>query len=182
VNTRSFRYASLAITQVLSVAAVTLTTPSTPAAAAGFDWTSPPRQPRSSVVYVEEHVGARFDSALRSSITFVDRYTGSDMRLGRCRTGYRCIRVVESNATRGHGGWTTSTAGRATSEIRLSATLARKNWNTRRSIIDHELGHANGARHNPKCTSRMWPDYRCRNGRLPARTFTRAERAVLATW
>jgi hypothetical protein len=181
VNTRSIRLLCAATTHVLAATSVTLT--ASPAAAAGdFGWPTPPRLLGTSVVYVEEHVGSRFDSALRSSISFVDRYTTSDMRLGKCRTGYRCVRVVENNATRGYGGWTSWTAGRRTSEIRLSAVLARKSWHTRRSIIDHELGHANGARHNEKCTSRMWPDYRCPNGSLPARRFTKAERLALARW
>jgi hypothetical protein len=180
MNTRTSRLVLPAVTPVLALALVASSASS--AAAADGGWADPPRLSGSSIVYVEERVGSRFDSALRSSIAFVDRYTGSDMRLGRCRTGFRCIRVVESNATRGYGGWTSWTPRRATSEIRLSATLARKSWHTRRSIIDHELGHANGARHNPRCTSRMWPDYRCRNGRLPPRTFTKAERLVLARW
>jgi hypothetical protein len=137
----------------------------------------------SKIVYVEEHVGPRFDSALRSSTMFVDRFTGSAFRYGNCRPGARCIRVVESNATHGHGAWTTSTDGLTVSTIRLSSTLARKDWNTRRSIIDHELGHASGiADHNPQCTSVMWANYTCRNGRLPARTFTGPERAKLARW
>ncbi|BEL04162.1 hypothetical protein Q0Z83_023530 [Actinoplanes sichuanensis] len=165
-----------------TLAATSLTFAASPATAGDFVRPPAPRLLGTSVVYVEEHVGSRFDSALRSSIAFVDRYTTSDMRLGRCRTGYRCIRIVESNATRGHGAWTSWTDGRRTSEIRLSATLARKSWHTRRSILDHELGHANGARHNTKCTSRMWPDYRCGNGRLPARTFTKVERQALARW
>ncbi|SFF98093.1 hypothetical protein SAMN05421541_1385 [Actinoplanes philippinensis] len=175
------RLLRVSVTLVLASASVTVTT--SPAVAAEFgSFGTTPRLLGTSIVYVEEHVGERFDSALRSSIAFVDRYTGSDMRLGRCRTGYRCIRVVQSNATNGHGAWTSWTYGRKNSEIRLSATLARKNWYTRRSIIDHELGHANGARHNSRCTSRMWPDYRCRNKRLPARTFTTAERSALARW
>ncbi|WP_157751365.1 hypothetical protein [Actinoplanes derwentensis] len=170
------------MTLVLATASVTAT--ASPAAAAAGDsfWTTTPSLLGTPVVYVEEHVGARFDSALRSSISFVDRYTGSDMRLGRCRTGYRCIRVVESNATQGYGAWTSWTFGRKTSKIRLSGALSRKGWYTRRSIIDHELGHANGAPHNSRCTSRMWPDDRCRNNRLPARTFTKAERVKLARW
>ncbi|GID60093.1 hypothetical protein [Actinoplanes couchii] len=167
------------MTLVLAAASATLA-PS-PALAGDPLWTTP-RLLGTPIVYVEEHVGARFDSALRSSISFVDRYTGSDMRLGRCRTGSRCIRVIRSNATHGYGAWTSWTPGRKTTVIRLSATLARKNWHTRRSIIDHELGHANGARHNSRCTSRMWPDYRCRNKQLPARTFTKSERAMLAKW
>ncbi|HWS35851.1 MAG TPA: hypothetical protein VN408_24310 [Actinoplanes sp.] len=172
----------LRVSLTLALATMPVAVIATPAAAADSVWSTPPRLRGTAVVYVEEHVGARFDSALRSSIAFVDRYTGSDMRLGRCRAGYRCIRVVESNATRGHGGWTAWTAGRKTSEIRLSATLARKRWHTRRSIIDHELGHANGAGHNARCTSRMWHDYRCRDNRLPARTFTKSERLALSRW
>jgi hypothetical protein len=137
----------------------------------------------SKVVYVEEHVGARYDSALRSALPFVDRYTGSAMRFGKCRSGYRCIRVIQSNATHGHGAWTTSTNSRRTSTIRLSSALGRRNWSTRRSIIAHELGHANGITgHNARCTSLMWSDYTCRGRRLPPRTFTPAERAKLARW
>lgn len=153
-----------------------------PATAADITWTRSATLLGSRVVYVEEHVGRRFDSALRSSIPFVDRYTGSDMRLGKCRRGYRCIRVVESNATRGHGAWTSWTRARATTEIRLSSSLARKGWHTRRLIIDHELGHANGAAHNATCSSLMWPRYTCRSGRLPPRVFTTIERAKLARW
>lgn len=153
-----------------------------PAAAAGIEWTRSSALLGSKIVYVEEHVGSRFDSALRSSVKFVDRYTGSDMRLGKCRKGYRCIRIVASNATHGHGAWTSWSRARKTSEIRLSSSLSQKGWHTRRSIIDHELGHANGAEHNSKCTSLMWPHYTCRNGRIPPRTFTKAEREKLARW
>ncbi len=153
-----------------------------PAAATGVDWTRSPSLLGSKVVYVEDRVGARFDSALRSAIPFVDRYTGSDMRLGKCRKGYRCIRVVESNATHGHGAWTSWTRARRTSEIRLSSSVARKGWYTRRFVIEHELGHANGAGHNPRCTSRMWHRYTCADGRIPPRNFTADERAKLARW
>jgi hypothetical protein len=173
------RLARVALT---AISAATLTPVALPApATAGITWAGSSSL-SSPVVYVEEHVGSRFDSALRQSVSFVDRYTGSDMRFGKCRTGYRCIRVVESNATRGHGAWTSWTRARKVSEIRLSSTLARKGWHTRRSIIDHELGHANGAGHSATCTSRMWPHYRCRNGLLPPRTFSKAERAKLARW
>jgi len=171
--------ARVALTAILAAA---LTPPAVPAlAATGIEWTGSSSL-SSKIVYVEEHVDSRFDSALRQSVSFVDRYTGSDMRFGKCRPGYRCIRVVQSNATHGHGAWTSWTRARKVSEIRLSPALARQGWYTRRSIIDHELGHANGAGHNAKCTSRMWPHYRCRNGLLPPRTFTKAERAKLARW
>jgi len=179
VNPLPHHRARVAIAAALAATLTLLAAP--PPAAAGIEWTGSSSL-SSKVVYVEEHVGARFDSALRGSVAFVDRYTGSDMRLGKCRKGYRCIRVIQSNATRGHGAWTSWTRARKVSVIRLSSTLAGKGWHTRRSIIDHELGHANGVGHNAKCTSRMWPHYRCRNGILPPRTFTKAERAKLARW
>lgn len=171
--------ARVAIAAAVAASLTLLAAP--PPAAAGIEWTGSSSL-SSKVVYVEEHVGARFDSALRGSVAFVDRYTGSDMRLGKCRKGYRCIRVVQSNATRGHGAWTSWTRARATTEIRLSSSLARKGWHTRRLIIDHELGHANGAAHNATCNSLMWPRYTCRSGRLPPRLFTTRERAKLARW
>lgn len=165
----------------VSAAALISTTPG-PVAASDISWTRSAGLLGTKVVFVEDRVPARFDSALRSAVAFVDRYTGSDMRIGKCRKGYRCIRVVVSKATNGHGAWTSWTKAREVSEIRLSPALARKGWYTRRSIIDHELGHANGAEHNAKCTSRMWANYTCRNKRLPPRTFTTAERAKLARW
>jgi hypothetical protein len=173
------RLTPAALTAILAATLIPVAFP-TPATA-DIRWTGSSSL-SSKIVYVEEHVGSRFDSALRGSVSFVDRYTGSDMRMGKCRTGYRCIRVVESSATHGYAAWTSWTRARKISEIRLSPTLARKGWYTRRSIIDHELGHANGVGHNAKCTSRMWPHYRCRNGLLPPRTFTKVERAKLARW
>ena len=109
---------------------------------------------------------------------------------GVCRKagGYQAGRLLDGRPTspvtplRGHGAWTSWARARKVSEIRLSSTLARKGWYTRRSIIDHELGPANGAGHSATCTSRMWPHYRCRNGLLPPRTFTKTERAKLARW
>jgi hypothetical protein len=157
-------------------------TPAQASDAAGFVTTPSRGLLGSPVVYVEEHVGARFDSALRSSVAWVDRATGSTMRLGRCRPGYRCIRVIQSNATRGHGAYTSWTTGRKVSTIRLSSALGRKSWYARRAVIDHELGHANGAGHNARCTSRMWRFSTCRDGRIPPRAFTKAERAKLARW
>jgi hypothetical protein len=142
-----------------------------------------PRVLGPGIVYVEDRVGARFDSALRSSTMFVDRFTSSTMRYGHCRAGARCVRVIESNATHGHGAWTTSDSGRQLTTIRLSTALARRSWTTRRTILDHELGHAFGiTAHNPRCTTPMWEYYTCRNGHLPPRTFSPAERAKLARW
>lgn len=130
------------------------------------------------ITWIDERVGALWDAPLRSSVAWVDRATGSRMRFGACRQDARCVILREGNPPGSALGWTTHRG--LVSVITLDSRAgARRGPYTRRAIIDHELGHSFWLNHNPRCTSRMYHRIPCAGGKLPPRTWTAAERAVL---
>lgn len=117
-----------------------------------------------------------------SSVDWVDRYTGTNMIRGTCRSGYKCIKIRYKTI---NNSWSAITYGDVTCRsctitIYLNPKRSHYHYYTKRSIIDHELGHANGITwHNTRCTSRMYHRVFCPNGSRPPRVFTASEKARL---
>lgn len=131
------------------------------------------------------------DWPVLNSVNWVDGYTGSDMVLASaCPAGAaRCIWIRNGRLSTSGTGWASWNSGfsRVTITIDVQKTKTGKfkgkfGYYTKRYLIDHELGHANGVRgHNRSCTSRMYENIRCPWGGVPPRTFTSAEQRLLRT-
>lgn len=133
------------------------------------------------VVYVQTF-GVPTSWPVNSSLTWVDSYTGSDMVRARCRAGYKCISIRYATI---RSEWAAVTMGDVTCRscaitIYLNPQRNGYGYYTKRSILDHELGHANGVTwHDTSCISRMYYRVFCPNGSLPPRRFTPSERERL---
>lgn len=135
-----------------------------------------PTPPRPGRVIVHETLSGSWDRALRSAMPFVDRYTTSTMRRGRCNATNRCIIVRHGTAPGRARGW----AAGGTSH-RCTITVERipgAPWSYRRALLEHELAHCFGVGHNARPTSRMYAPL-VHRGKLVPRKFTAGERAIL---
>lgn len=136
-----------------------------------------PAQAATRVVYVDSYTSRTWP--VSASVNWVDYYTGSDMQWGRCRSGYKCIRIREKTI---RSSWAAVTYGDVTCRtctvtIYLNPQRRWYGYYTKRSIIDHELGHANGVTwHSTSCISVMYYRVFCYNGSLPPRRFTAPQR------
>ena len=142
------------------------------------------------IVYVDIKPGALKYWPSKSAVEFVDLYTGSDMRYGACRSGYKCITIRERtfNTSAYRSSWSAVTYGANTSRVEISVNGNRRyapyNYNTatKKSIIAHELGHANGLySHSSSCTNIMYARVFCNESRrtLPPLKFLAADKARL---
>lgn len=135
-----------------------------------------------AIVYVDSQANSVWP--VSASVTWVDYYTGSDMRFGACRTGYKCIKVREKTVSSSYSAITYGDVTCKTCVVTIYLNPQRRytyGYYTKRSIVDHELGHANGITwHNSYCTSRMYVRVFCPNGSLPPRKFTTSEKARLS--
>lgn len=114
-----------------------------------------------------------------NSVNWVDYYTGSDMRFGYCHAGYKCITIRERTI---NSSWSAVTYGFGTSRVTIYLNPQRRwyGYYTKRRIIDHELGHANGIySESYACSNRMYWRVYCSNGKLPPRAFTYGQRLIL---
>jgi len=101
------------------------------------------------------------------SVDVTDRQTGSDMRMGACRTGYKCI-IIREKVIRNE--WAAVTYGFGTNRVTIYLNPQRRwySWYAKRGIVTHELGHANGIYyHSPYCTDLMYARVFCPNGSVP---------------
>jgi hypothetical protein len=114
---------------------------------------------------------------LARAMSFVGRYTGSQLVRGTCQPGARCIIVSESRSLpRGYGA---VTYPGPTAYLELNASRRGSSSATRLRIVTHELAHANGIEwHNPSCVSVMYYALTC-HGRATPMNFTWSERQVL---
>jgi hypothetical protein len=114
-----------------------------------------------------------------AAVTTVDHYTSSVARYGSCRTGARCVTILERTI---RSDWAAVTRGAGTARVTIYLNPQRRyySWYTRRSIVLHELGHAYGIYlHNSTCVSVMYGYVFCPGGALPPYRFTAYQRGVL---
>jgi hypothetical protein len=136
-----------------------------------------PAEAATPAVYVEVVVASTWSAPTRDAVNWVDYYTGSNMVLGSCRAGYKCIIVRERLVSSSWAAVTYSAQGWFSSSDRVWIYLNPQrrgyaDWMQRR-IIAHEVAHANGVTwHALYCNSIMWRSLYCSNGSLPPWRFT----------
>ena len=132
-------------------------------------------------VWVDAKVSAVWQ--VTSAVKFVDRYTGTRMRLGTCHKGAECIVIREKWNMDGNVAGMTYLNGTPTTKIHLNArNRGWMSWGQRYNTVIHELGHARGIlTHDRRCNSVMYESTNCNrgSGRVAPRTFTAAEKSIL---
>lgn len=136
-------------------------------------------------VYIQESVSGTGDLALRQAIRFDGRYTDSRLVIHKCDTSHYCIRVRYGTPTvRAPQGYTVqaeTSRGARTALITINPAT-HLSYTVKVRMYEHELGHAFGLGHNPRCTSLMYYALHCGNGygKVSPQKFTAAERRILA--
>jgi hypothetical protein len=137
----------------------------------------------SRVVYVDVRMTAtqKQNWGVVSAVDFVDRYTGSNMSFHACRSGYKCI-IIQKKFERKewaavtHGASETFSASTRT-YINLNPQRDYYSWSANRSIVAHEVAHANGVfKHSSTCNNIMYGGVFCPNGSLPPLSFTLSQK------
>ncbi len=132
---------------------------------------------RVQTVWIDVRVNSAWP--VRRAVGFVDRYTGSQARFGRCHAGSRCIVIRESWRMPSQWGAVTR-PGYPKTTLTLNPHRRWTSWSQRLHILVHELGHAYGLYTHPRsCTSIMYHNVHCRNGRLAPLLFTTAQRRTM---
>lgn len=163
-RTRGGRYGPVSVL-IACLIMLTLVVPSASAAAA------------TPIVWVDSQVSSTWPVSY--SVGVVDAQTYTDMQFGPCRTGVKCIIIREKTI---YSAWAAVTYGVGTSRVTIYLNPQRRwySWYAKRSIVTHELGHANGITwHNPYCTSIMYGRVFCPNGSLPPYRWTATELTAL---
>jgi len=114
-------------------------------------------------VYVEDHTGSKWPVTVAEP--WVDYYTGSVMVYGKCRSGYKCIRVYEKTI---RSDWAAVTRSTTTGfVIYINPQRAWWSYTRRLNLIKHELVHAMGYyTHWAYCNDLMYWHTNCPNGSL----------------
>ena len=152
---------------VVVVASGVLTTPG-PAQAARY-------------VYVQNQASTTYWPVLEQ-LKFVDYYAGSIVQYRACRSGVRCVKVIEQTVRPDWFAQTVYTApGQAV--IKLNPQRRGRPLAEKRNALAHEYWHAlvGTSYHNPNCTSVTYANVHCPNGTLPRHDFTEWERYKLRT-
>jgi hypothetical protein len=113
------------------------------------------------LVYVDIHVNATWP--VGRAVNYIDQYTGSDMRFGKCRANYKCIVVREKYVK---SSWVSVTYLRnGNAYIYLNPYRRNYSWQTKYATVAHEIAHANGIlQHNSNCRYLMYAYTYCPDG------------------
>lgn len=130
-------------------------------------------------VYVQESVSSRADLALRQAIRFDNRYTRDRMVVHQCNASHYCIRIRYGTPSI-KGAIAETSRGAHTATITVNRKMSAS-YTVKVRMYEHELGHAFGLGHNPKCTSLMYAYLGCNrgHGRVSPERFTTGERKIL---
>jgi hypothetical protein len=138
---------------------------------------SPAPAAAANTVWVDVHANSAWP--VSRAVSIVDTYTGTKLRVGRCRSGVRCIVIREDRSL--PWSWAAATyPGHPVTKIKLNPSRRSSPYAQRLHTLLHELAHARGVYiHNGRCTSVMYHAMRCPDGRVAPNTFTAAERRTL---
>jgi hypothetical protein len=166
---------SLAVAAAMAVTAASIAVAIGPATAAAAGPAT-----RARTVWVDAR-GVSSVWHVSAAAAFVDRYTGTRLRLGTCRQGAECIVIREKwNMAPDVAGLTY--VGGSPTTIHLNGTKRGMGWGQRYNTMIHELGHARGIyTHDDRCNSVMYRSTNCNDGvgRVAPRIFTAAEKRIL---
>jgi hypothetical protein len=144
--------------------------------------TQPLAQAAARVVYVDVSVASTWTAPIRDAVSWVDYFAGSDMVLGACRSGAKCIIIRERLIYSSWAEYSTwqHTYYVATDRAHIWLNPQRRSypdWLQRR-IVAHGLGHANGITwHNIHWCSGIMNGYlSCGGGLYPPWRFTSPQR------
>lgn len=133
-------------------------------------------------VYVETY-GVPSSWQVTQAMNWVDGYTKTDMVRARCVSGYKCIKIRYVTV---RSEWAAVTYGNVTCSsctitIKLNPQRSRYSSAVKRTIVEHEIAHANGItwHNNGRCDNRMYWQVFCSNGKVPPRAFTAKDKARL---
>lgn len=95
---------------------------------------------------------------IRDALATVDPYTGSQMVVGKCISGYRCIHIKEAVSQ-----WAAFTdfPNPWFARIYLNPSSLNQPYWWEKRLVRHELGHAHGLGHAPNCDSVMNTNITC---------------------
>lgn len=135
-------------------------------------------------IYVQESVSGNADRALRQALRFDARYTKSRLIVHKCDTSHYCIQIrYGTPSTKAPKGYTVQaeTGRGARSALITINRKVNQSYALKVRMYEHELGHAFGLSHNPRCTSIMYYALRCNagHGRISPERFTAGERKIL---
>jgi len=143
----------------------------------GFVAQPAPASAAAKIIWVDVKVDKAWP--ISQTMTFIDKYTGSQLRLGTCRANAPCIRIRESWVL--PASWAAATyRGFPVTKILLNHSRYHTAYNARFNTVLHELGHASGIIvHTRTCVSVMYANLNCPNGSISPKAFTAAERKIL---
>ena len=127
-------------------------------------------------VYVHSSLAnSAWNKSVVTATSFIDGYTGSSIRNTHCKAGSRCIEIRFGNVSGTSLGRTVCHNSNCTITVKRNTPVRYRTL-----LAVHELGHAFGLNHNPRCVSIMYP-YRTCWARLNGSPFTTTEKALLRT-
>lgn len=147
---------------VLSLAAIMLPSPAVAA---------------TPVIMVEEYMTGVQNTNLRRAVTFVDKYTKSRFKYGKCVYTSRCI-IVKKDTGRSRATARASWKGSARKRVTLLVNPGRSDAYMAR-LYAHEIGHAMFLEHSNYRTNLMFPSLHTKSGSLVAFRFTDHQKSIL---
>jgi hypothetical protein len=136
-----------------------------------------------NTVMIQESVGGEWQTALRQSVKFLDKYTRTRMVIGPCRAAaLRCVTV--RYGTPGRKAWVGQCGPGCSPDRAVSRIVVRKTWKgsgpvaAKKRLLTHELAHAFGIEHNDRFTSVMY-GWVYRNWTMTPYKFTAGEKRRL---
>jgi hypothetical protein len=138
---------------------------------------SSPAQAATPIIMIQETVKGQQDANMRLAVRFVDKYTKSRFKYGKCVYDRRCI-IIKTSSSRAKGtGWS-EWKGSARKRVTITVNPGRGNGYMSRLFV-HEIGHAMFLPHSSNATNLMYARLIKKNGTLVPFKFTTSQKTTL---